>query len=104
MSVGHERVARRKRHAHALEALECRDRAVDGHRDHAPDGIARPPGHHPVAEADEDVLDLALGPDQGVLGPDRHGRCTGQGNVDCILRETRAELAGIQLCTPRLEQ
>ena len=37
--------------------------------------------HHPVAQPDEDVLDLAHGPDQQVAGADRDRRRPGQGHV-----------------------
>ena len=60
--------------------------------------------HHPVAEADEDVLDLALGSDQRVLCPDRNGRSPGQRDVDRTLRQLGAQLAGVELGGPRLEQ
>jgi hypothetical protein len=48
------------------------------------------PLHDPVAEANEDILDLALGADQRVQRPGGNRRRAWEGDVDRILGEPRA--------------
>ncbi len=53
--------------------------------------------HDAIAEADEDVLDLAAGAGDRMDVADAHGRRAGQRDVDRVRRETRVELAGLEL-------
>ena len=59
--------------------------------------------HHPVAEADEDVLDLTLGADQEVLGGARRPRGTRQGDVDRAGGERALQLGSLELRLAGLE-
>src|SRR5215212_2934115 len=61
------------------------------------------PLHHPVPEADEDVLDLALGPHQEVVGGHCRARRARQGDVDRVLGEDAVELGGLELVATRGE-
>ena len=62
------------------------------------------PLHHPVAEADHHVLDLARGAGDQVGVADRPRRGAGQGDVDPVLGQPRLELAGVERRGPRLDQ
>ena len=60
--------------------------------------------HHPVAEADEDVLDLAHGSNQQVARPDRRGRRARQGHVHRVGGQPLLELGRLELRPPAFEQ
>jgi hypothetical protein len=52
--------------------------------------------HHPVAEADEDVLELAAGLGQQVQVADRGRRRPRQGDVERVAGDARLELGGLE--------
>ncbi len=62
------------------------------------------PLHHPVAEADHHVLDLAGGAGDQVGVADRPRRRARQGHVDPVLGQPGFELAGIERRAARLDQ
>ena len=61
------------------------------------------PFDHPVAEADEDVLDLTPGAVEQVQVTDRDRRRAGQGDVDRLGGERGVDLRGLELVAARRE-